>query len=157
MTSTTRAGILKRILLTFWPAWISIVVVMNGLDALRAAGMLPAHWKVASGNYKAIVDVTRIYGVPHWVDMLMFLGVIGWELLAAALLWRALRAYHRHHRDRWRRIYEGFAVLLSLFLTFVLTDEVFHDFQIESDHRGISLLLLGTLLVLTLLPERSEA
>lgn len=131
------------------------MVVMNVLDGLRAAAILPHAWPAASGNYEAIADVTARYGIPTWLDVLMFVGVIVWEAVAAALLWRALAAYHHRHGLRWRRIYEGFTVLLGLFLTFILMDEVFHTFKIEGDHRSIALLMLASLLALTLLPERT--
>src|SRR5437588_7793467 len=75
----TRAGILKRGILCFWSLWISTVVVMNFGDLLRAAGILPSNWKLASGNYAAIVKVTAVYGIPRWVDWLLLLGLSGLE------------------------------------------------------------------------------
>jgi hypothetical protein len=157
MAHSTRAGILKRMILLFWPAWISIVVVMNVLNVLKVAGILPHDWALASENYKAIADMTAKYGVPQWLDMVLFLGAIGWEIAAAILLWRALRAYHARHANRWRRIYLGFSSLLALFFSFIVVDEIFGDFHVERDHRGIALLLLASLLVLTLIPEKVDA
>jgi hypothetical protein len=150
----TRAAALKRGILLFWALWISVVVAMNVGDVLKAMGILPADWKLASGNYHAIVDVTKVYGTPHWLDMVLLLGVILWEGVAAALFWWARARYRDGHRSRWRAVYLAFSSLLALFGTFILTDELFHAYKVEGDHRGIAVLLLASLLALQLLPDR---
>jgi hypothetical protein len=152
----TRAGILKRGILCFWSLWISTVVVMNLGDLIRAAGMLPSDSKLASGNYAAIVKVTSVYEVPHWMDWLLLLAVSGLEAMAAGLFWRALRSYHRSSHDRWQAIYLAFTLLLGVFGMMILGDEIFHAYGIEGDHRGIAVLLLASLLAVQLLPEKVE-
>lgn len=149
----TRAAVLKRGILLFWALWISVVVAMNVGDVLKAAGILPANWKLASGNYHAIVDVTKIYGTPRWLDLALLLAVIFWEAVGAMLFWWARARYRTGHRSRWRAVYLAFSSLLALFGTFILTDELFHAYKVEGDHRGIALLLLASLLALQLLPD----
>jgi hypothetical protein len=154
MAHYTRAAILKRGILLFWSVWISVVVTMNVFDGLKALGLLPENWKAASGNYKAIVDATARYGTPHWLDAVLFLGVILWEGLAMVLFWWALRRYRAGHFRRWRAIYLAYTVLLGVFGAFIVMDEIFHEYRVEGDHRGISVLLLVSLMALQLLPER---
>lgn len=79
MPQYTRAGLLKRGILLFWSIWITTVVLMNVGDALKVVGVLPSDWKLASGNYQAIVDAVAVYGTPHWLDLLLFFGAILWE------------------------------------------------------------------------------
>lgn len=150
----TRARLLKRGILLFWSVWISIVVLMNSGNALKAAGFLPSDWKLSSGNYQAIAHVTAIYGVPHWADAILFAGVILWESVALILFWRAFRTYPRSGASSWRAIYLAFTTLFGLFAAFILTDEIFHDYKVEADHRGIALLLLVSLLAMHVLPDR---
>lgn len=154
MPNYTRAGPLKRGILLFWFLWISIIVVMNAGDALKAMGVLPSDWKLASGNYEAIVKVTSTYGTPHWLDALLFVGVILWEALCTILFWWAFHRFRAGHSRRWRSVYLAFGALLALFAMFILTDEIFHAYKMEGDHRGISVLLLTSLIAVQLLPDR---
>src|SRR5215207_3909576 len=80
---------LKRGLLAFWAIWLSIVVLTNLLDALKALGALPAGWSFASGNWELMLKTTAIHGTPTWLTALLYLGVIAWEASAAALFWQA--------------------------------------------------------------------
>ena len=154
MTSLSRAGLLKRGLLLFWCLWITIVVMMNVGDALVAMGLFPDDWKLASGNYHAMVTVTSVYGTPHWLDGLLFAGVILWESVCMVFFWRAFGRYRSGTAGHWRTIYLAFTGLLALFAGFILADEVAHKYGIEGDHRGIAILLLASLLALQLLPDR---
>ena len=154
MGQYTRAGLLKRGILRCWLGWIGVVVFMNVGDALKTAGLLPSDWKLASGNYEAIVQVTSVYGTPKWLDYLLFLGAIVWEVACMVLFWWAFRRYHTRHSRRWRPIYLAFTGLLALFGAFILADELFHKYKMEGDHRGIALLLLASLLALQLLPDQ---
>jgi hypothetical protein len=150
----TRAGVLKRGILLFWALWITIVLWMNVGDLLKALGVLPSDWKLASGNLSAIEKVTSIYGVPHWLDILLLSGVIVWQSVSSGLFWWAFRMYHTAHRRRWHAVYLAFSALLGLFGMFILMDEILHAYKVEGDHRGISVLLLSSLLAIQLLPDR---
>jgi hypothetical protein len=147
--------LLKRGIVLFWAVWITIVVLANVAAALRAFDVLPSTWSLASGNYKAIADTTRVYSIPGWIDRALLLGVILWEAVGAALFWRTARLYLRNHRRRLRSAYTAAGCLLALFGAFILADEVFHAFRMEGDHRGIVLLLLASILALQLLPDES--
>jgi 4-amino-4-deoxy-L-arabinose transferase-like glycosyltransferase len=127
---------------------------MNVFDLLKVAGILPAGWGFASGNYQAIVDLTARYGTPHAIDLLLFIGIIAWEGGCAGLLWWACQRFGRRHGRRWRTVNLGFVGLFVLFAGFILGDEIFQNFRMERDHRGIAVLLLASVLALQLLPDR---
>lgn len=148
--------LLKRGIVLFWSVWVSVVVLTNIAAEIKSFGVLPDTWPLASGNYGAIARETSRYGVPGWLDQGLLAGVIVWEAVAALLLWRAFRHYWLHSRRRLLAGYTAFAVLLALFATFILADEVLHAFRIEGDHRGIAVLLLASLLSLQLLPDRDS-
>ena len=80
---------LKRGLLFFWAAWLTVVFTTNALDGLKTLGVLAPTWPFASGNYRFLAETTARYGSPGWLDGLLFLGVVAWEAVAAALFWRA--------------------------------------------------------------------
>src|SRR5262249_12068348 len=77
--SRRMATFLKRGLLLFWAAWLTVVFTTNLLDAAKAAGLLSDSWAFASGNHRLLVETTARYGTPGWLNGLLFLGVICWE------------------------------------------------------------------------------
>src|SRR5689334_7007311 len=80
---------LKRGLLLFWAVWLSVVFTTNTLDGCKALGWLDPNWPFASGNYHFLAETTARYGIPGWLNGLLFLGVIVWEGTAAVLFWLA--------------------------------------------------------------------
>lgn len=149
-------GTVKRGVLVFWAAWLSVVALTNVLDALKAIGTLPASWAWASGNFGWIQETMKPLGVSIGVEGALFFGVIVWEMLAAALFWRATVSY----RNRSLR-YEPATVLacgvnLALWCAFQVLDELFLAFQPEGVHRVIFANQILTLLLLQLLPTEER-
>jgi hypothetical protein len=140
-------GPLKRGLLLFWAAWLSLVFLTNLLDGLKAAALLPDGWSFASGNYRFVCETTARYGTPGWLNGVLFAGVVCWEGLAAVLFWLAGL---RFGAGRWR--YPAFAAGLSLWAAFVLADEVFVAYGVEATHWRLFTAQLATLLAVELLP-----
>jgi len=143
---------LKRLLLGFWAVWLTLILLTNVLDALRAAEVLGSGWKLASGNYKAIGDTTMRYGVPDWLNGVMFAGVIVWESLAAGLFWRAC-LLHGTPRGAAART-TATTVTVALWMGFVLADEVLIAYPLVGVHLRLVVAQLVTFLVLALVPER---
>jgi hypothetical protein len=140
-------ALLKRGLVLFWAAWLSLVFVTNLLDGAKAIGLLPDSWAFASGNYAFLCLTTARYGTPQSVNGLLFGGVICWEGLAALLFWLAWRTFPG------RLLYPAFAAGLSLWAAFVLADEVFVAYAVEATHWRLFTAQLVTLLAIRLLPE----
>jgi hypothetical protein len=151
--STIRpAVLLKRGLLLFWALWLSLVCATNALDAAKAAGLLPEWWSLASGNYAFLVQTTARHGTPAWVNAVLFAGVIGWEVLAAALFWLAGWSFRGGSRGR-PAVYAASAAGVSLWATFILAEEVFIAYAVEATHWRLFTAQLATLLAIELLPE----
>jgi hypothetical protein len=142
----TRAHMIRSGILLFWAAWFTVVTLTNGLDALKALGLLPAGWTLASGNYGLMLKVTGVHGTPTPVAALLFLGVILWEALATVLFWRAWAA-------RGSAIHTAFTVGLALWAAFTLADEIFIAYPLEAVHLRLFGLQLVSLLALRLLPD----
>jgi hypothetical protein len=147
------AVFLKRTLLAFWAAWLTIVFATNVMDALKALGLLGESWRFASGNYDFLVATTARYSTPAWLNGLMFSGVIAWEGASAALFWLAWWSYRRPRDAGKRWYYAAFASSLSLWLAFAIADELFISYPVEGTHLRLFTAQLLTLLAIELIPE----
>ena len=144
---------LKRGLLLFWAAWLTIVVTANSFDALRALDVLSDGWRFASGNWAFLVETTRVYDTPRWVQAILYAGVIAWEGLGALLLWRAVAASMGAGFADRRPADAAFVVTLALWAAFAIVDEVFLAYDVEATHLRLFVAQLVTLLAIHLLPD----
>ena len=143
---------LKRALLFFWAIWLSVVFFSNLADALKGFGLLGESWAFASGNFKFIKETTTRYGTPAFVNTLLFIGVIIWEGVAAVLFWRAGWTFRGKKSGR-KALYFAFTASLLLWGAFLIADEVFIAYPVESTHLRLFIAHLLTLLAIELLPE----
>jgi hypothetical protein len=141
------ARFLKRSLLFFWAAWLTVVFATNLADAGKALDLLGDSWALASGNYGFLCATTARYDTPAWLNGLLFLGVICWEGSAAVLFWLACWKLHRP------AVYAAFTVALTLWAAFLIADEVFIAYAVEATHLRLLTAQLATLLAIELLPE----
>jgi hypothetical protein len=146
------AVLLKRGLLLFWAAWLSLVLATNVLDAAKALGLLGRSWAFASGNYAFLCQTTARYGTPAWANAVLFAGVVAWEALAAGLSWRALWAFRGKGTGR-PTLHAAWAAGLSLWAAFILADEIFVTYTVAVTHWLLFAAQLATLLAVELLPE----
>ncbi|MCL6526804.1 MAG: hypothetical protein K6T57_07945 [Thermaceae bacterium] len=82
-------GQIKSGIVLLWALWLSLVTLMNGLEALKALGSLPSRFKTSS-NWSLMLRVTETYRTPVWLVGVLFALVILWELLTSVALWVAL-------------------------------------------------------------------
>lgn len=145
--------LLKRLLLFFWAVWLSVVFLSNLADAGKGLGLLGESWAFASGNWKLLQEMTARYGTPATVNAILFAGVILWEGIAAVLFWRAgLRI--RGRSSARQTVYLAFTTSLLLWAAFLVADEVFIAYPLESTHLRLFVAHLVTLLAIDLLPEK---
>jgi hypothetical protein len=147
-----QAIFLKRVLLFLWAAWLSIVFLSNLADGLKGIGLLSESWAFASGNLKFIQETTARYGTPDLVNALLFAGVIVWEGVATLLFWRAAWTFRGKKSGR-KALYFAFTSSLLLWGAFLIADEIFISYPVESTHLRLFIAHLVTLLAVELLPE----
>jgi hypothetical protein len=143
---------LKRALLAFWAVWLTVVFVTNVLDAARALGLVEQSWAFVSGNYGFLIKTTARYGTPHWLNVVLFAGVICWEGTAALLFWLACWKFRGRATGR-RTVYAAFTAGLTLWGAFLVADEVFIAYAVAAAHLRLFTAQLVTLLAIELLPE----
>jgi hypothetical protein len=148
--------VIKRIVLAFWAAWLSVVVVTNVLNALRAVEALPSAFKFVSGNWEWINQVMDPLGVPRGVQGTFFVGAIAWEAVAAALFWWAVATYQGRPLTQEKPTIYACGCNLALWAAFQVLDEVFLAYESERVHRVIFLNQIATLVLLHWLPVNSE-
>ena len=143
---------LKRALLLFWVAWLSVVFATNVLDGCKAVGLLGAGWAFASGNCRFLAATTARHGTPAWLNGLLFLGVVCWEGAAALLFWLAWLRFRRGKKGR-RVLYAAFTAGLTLWAAFLVADEICIAYAVEGTHLRLFTAQLAPLLAIELLPE----
>jgi hypothetical protein len=139
---------LKQGILLLWAIWLSMVTVMNILEALKAAKLLPESVK-ASANWTLMVRVTSIYKTPVWINGVMFAGVIIWEAVASSLLWTAF------FTGNLETATTALILCIALWGAFILVNQFFLVFNIEpavaTVHRDLFVVFVVSLLVIRLL------
>lgn len=80
---------IKTAILLVWALWLSMVTLMNMLEALKTMNALPQSFKTSS-NWSLMLRVTQTYPTPVWLVAILFALVIVWETLATVALWVAL-------------------------------------------------------------------
>ena len=142
---------LKLGLVLFWAAWFSIVLLTNVFSALKAAGRLPPGWKFASPNYALVAKAVSIYGAPPWVSRVLFLGVIAWQLAAAALFWHALVVSGGRDVIAMGAVNAAFGAGILLWAAFMIADELTIRYAMEQPHELLFIAQVASLLVVHLL------
>lgn len=144
---------LKLGLVGLWAAWFSLVVLSNAFDALKQLGALPAGWRFVSGNFEQVREAVSVYRCPDWCAALLYAGVVLWQVLAAALLWRALLLSLAEPGLALDAVNLAFTCALGLWAAFLLAEEVFRQYRTESKHLLFFIAQLLSLAALHWLPE----
>lgn len=148
---------LKRLLLLFWAAWLSLVVVFNTTDALRALAVLPDSFSFVSGNYQTIREVLAPFDLPEMLGGALFAGVIAWQALCAVLFWICGCTFTGFKTGRRTQLLViTFAASLGLWGAFQIACELFPSplaYRLSGTHRLLFTETLATLLAVTLLPD----
>jgi hypothetical protein len=149
-------SVIKRSVLFFWAAWLSVVVTTNVLEGMQALGMLSDSFKFVSGNWRWINQVMDPIGVPRGLQEVMFIGAISWEALAATLFWLALATYRDRPLVQERVTLYACGANLALWGAFQVLDEVFMAYPPEAVHRVIFGNQIATLLLLHFLTDATK-
>jgi hypothetical protein len=146
---------LKQGIILLWALWMTLVVILNVFDVFKSAGQLPETWKFSSGNFWYIGQVTKIYNTPAWINWVMFLGVIVWEIFGGILLWVALFDFTG---SSYAIIDAAFVVNIALWGAFIVMDELFQAWAAEignsnamEAHRSLFVAWLISLMAIHLL------
>ena len=146
---------LKQGIILLWALWMTLVVILNVFDVFKSSGRLPETWKFSSGNFWYIGQVTKIYNTPAWINWLMFISVIVWEIFGGILLWAALLDFTG---SSYGLVDAAFVVNIALWGAFIVMDELFQAWAAEignsnamEAHRSLFVAWLVSLMAIHLL------
>jgi hypothetical protein len=125
-----------------------MVTVMNIIESLKAARLLPESVK-ASSNWTLILRVTTVYKTPTWINGILFTGVILWEAVATVYLWAAF------FTGNLETATTALILCIALWGAFILVNQFFLVFNTEpaiaTVHRDLFVAFLVSLLAIRLL------
>ena len=146
--------LLKRLVLVFWTMYFSMVAITNFVDLLGELGVI--HWTfLNSGNFEYLVSVVKVYDVGSDLTKLLLTGAWLLELTAAFLFWRALVSYGRSQKGQGRTLV-ALAWGTLVWIGFVFNTEFFVAYTAEAPFRELLMIMLASILVITLVPDRPE-
>ena len=143
---------LKLAIVAFWAAWFALVFLTNLFGALKAAGVVGPAWKFASTNFEAVKKALSIYAAPPWLANALFVGVVAWQLLAAALFARAFCVSLGAPLDMGA-VDAAFAAGIGLWAAFMLADEITLKYAYEQSHELLFIAQVACLVALHVLPS----
>jgi hypothetical protein len=145
---TLNITFLKQGILLLWAIWLSIVTVMNILEALNATNLLPQRIK-ASSNWSLMLRLTSVYKTPLWLNAFMFAGVILWEAIATLFLWAAF------FTGNLETATTALILCIALWGAFIVINQLFLVFTTEpavaTVHRDLFVAFLVSLMAIRLL------
>jgi hypothetical protein len=147
MLARLRFSTLQSGLVLFWAVWMSIVTLTNAFDALQTLGVLPESFTFASYNLRMVKETVGAHGAPVGVAAVLFAGVIVWQLLASALLWRGWWAMQRGRPGTAVEVTQGFAVSIALWAALLIATEITVNYTTAGTHKSTLIAQLATLLV----------
>ena len=148
MFAKLRFSTIQSGLVLFWAIWLTLVAVTNAFDTMKRLGALPADFTLASYNFDLVQKAVGVHGVPTIVAALLFAGVIGWELLASGLFWRAWLAMQRGKPGTADEVTQAFAVSLALWAAFLIATEATVSYATAGTHKSTLIAQLASLLVI---------
>ncbi|HEY1373604.1 MAG TPA: hypothetical protein VGH50_14130, partial [Candidatus Binatia bacterium] len=119
---------------------------------LKALKLLPARWRFASENYRAVIDATSVYDAPRWLPAALFAGVILWQLAAAVLFARAAVLCCIEGNIARAAASAAFTAGAGLPAVFMLADEIFLQYERQASHATLFIAQLATWMAVLLLP-----
>ena len=147
---------MKKILLLIWALWSVFVTLSNICDGLKSLGLLPDGFRFVSGNFGYIQAATQIYSFPVWLNAILFVVVILWELMMSYLFFKA---FFKFNGEEDRVVLQPFILGIILFGGFLVMDEFLITYDrlgsIEQSHLGFLTGLLVSFLTIKLLPNKN--
>ncbi len=140
----------KKILILFWTCWWLIAFWTDLSGSFKSLGLINVKW-IYADNFPGLQKSLEMYSAPHWLAVVLFIGIIVWMLISTLLFIHASIALHKDKSIWMQRAARAFIVSLSLWLAFFLADQIVMKFMLEENHMvqgGFELLSFFALYVL---------
>ena len=144
---------LKLGALLFWGIWYLIAFTTNLCEGFEKLGLFPNLWQLASGNLRAVTSATERYSSSRRLPLLLFFGVLWWQLAIVLLFASAFFASIEAGSLHTEAVNAAFLVGLALWSAFMLADEILKQYDVEHSHVLFFMAQLLTLVALHVLPS----
>lgn len=143
--------IFKKIIIIFWFLWWLIALWTDVTGGLAHLGLLKASW-APDGNYPFLKESLKMYSLPDWIPVFLFISIILCSLISTGLFFRVCLSL-RHDKSLWmKRADTAFIFSLTFWLAFFLADQCVMKFDLEENHMVQGGFQLLTYLALYCLP-----
>jgi hypothetical protein len=143
----------KKTIILFWTFWWLIALWTDIVGSLKHMRILSADW-APDLNYPSLVDSLKIYHLPFWFPVALFIIILLWSLLSAGLFCWASIGLYKPSRVWKKRAQNAFIVSLTYWLAFFIADQIVMKFDLEENHMVQGGFQLLTYLALYILPEK---
>lgn len=148
---------IKQSIFVFWALWFSVVFLTNFSDALKALYLLPNTWLFSSGNWPFMKQVTAVYHTSLWMQAIIFsLILIGKIVVIFAFLKAFCSVLHKKSHVN-NSVNIAFAIGLGFWAMFLIGDEIFVAYTIETNHQNLTNLMLLSALFYYCIPNQNES
>ncbi len=143
---------LKKTTIIFWTFWWLIALWTDITGALAHFKMLNASW-APDINYSNLEHSLRMYNVPAWLSLVLFIGILVYSVIATAFFCWASLGLRRDYKVWINRANRAHIVALTYWFLFFLADQVVMKFDLEQNHMVQGGFQLLTFFLLYLLPN----
>lgn len=149
-TSNSATAYLSRLLaqgiILMWALWLSIVSFTDFCNLLVGFGLLPTNFPASSHNLGLIYKYFKLYNLDNPTFCITVFAIINiWVLIIACLYWRALFSYYTNRTRYVYRVMQAFLANMSLFVCFLIVDEIFIQYQASHSHMNMLLYIFTSL------------
>lgn len=123
----------KKIIILFWTFWWVIAFWTDIVGTLTHMGYLHATW-APDTNYPFLVSSLKMYDTPEWLNIILFIGILIWSLVAALVFCYASVSLNKSRAIWMHRAQIAFIVTISYWLAFFLADQMVMKFDLEENH-----------------------
>jgi hypothetical protein len=139
-------------LLLFWGVWYFIAFCTNVCECFARLRVLPNAWRFASGNLQGVSHAVKTYSASPWLPWLLFSGVLCFQLFLVFLFGWAIISSGAGSLNS-QAINAAFCAGLALWAAFMLTDEIFKQYDVEHSHVLFFIAQLVTFISFYVLPS----
>lgn len=123
----------NKILILFWTLWWLVAFWTDIVGGLAHLNLIHANW-TPDRNYPFLVDSLKMYLVPPWVPLFLFIGILICSMLSSlAFCWASLSIINKS--ATWlRRAQIAYIISLVYWLAYFTADQIIMKYDLEENH-----------------------
>ncbi|KTD10940.1 hypothetical protein Lgra_1906 [Legionella gratiana] len=149
--------IFAQSIILMWALWISVVFLTDFCNLMVGFGLLPTNFPASSHNLDWIYTFLKLYRLDNDVLCLILFSIINlWVVTIAVFYWRAFISYYTHRNYYVYRTMQAFILNMSLFVCFLIADELFIQYKAGHTHMSMLLYIFTSLITFFYLLDKKH-